>query len=62
MPLETTDPGYTLTVAAPGYLTQTLTVTIEREASKTVSVALTPGLAGARRQQDRRTAELVGQP
>ena len=45
MPEETTDPGYTLTVSAPGYVTQAMNVTITRQQKKTVNVALAPAPA-----------------
>ena len=44
MPLEGPDPGYTLAVSAPGYVTQTVNVTIARQQKKAVNVALTPTL------------------
>jgi hypothetical protein len=47
MPLEGTDPGYTLQVAAPGYVTQALNVTIGRQQKKTVNVQLAPAPSGA---------------
>ena len=45
MPLEGADPGYTLAVSAPGYVTQTVNVTIARTQKKTVNVPLTPAPA-----------------
>ncbi len=44
MPLEGSDPGYTLAVSASGYVTQNLNVKIGRGEHKTVNVALVPAL------------------
>ncbi len=42
MPLEGSDPGYTLTVAAPGYMTQTLNIKIARGEKRAIDVTLVP--------------------
>jgi len=42
MPVEGTDPGYTLRVEASGYKTRTVNVQVGRRETVTVNVALDP--------------------